>query len=56
MLDYLKEQLKIEKTITFGTIEGKYTYLINPGDFNRVVKLVKTRYCTPVIFREDFSK
>lgn len=44
MLAYLKKQLRIEKTVTFGTIEGKYTYLIKPGDFNRVVKLVKRQF------------
>ncbi|MBS7303057.1 MAG: hypothetical protein KIG50_02845 [Lachnospiraceae bacterium] len=44
MLDYLKKQLEIEKIVTFGTIEGKYTYLIKPGDFNRVVKLIKVRF------------
>lgn len=44
MLAYLKRQLQIEKTVTFGTIEGKYTYLIKPGDFNRVVKLVKSQF------------
>ena len=43
-LPYLKKQLRIEKTVTFGTIEGKYTYLIKPGDFNRVVKLVKRQF------------
>lgn len=44
MLEYLKGQLKIERTVTFGTIEGKYTYFINPGDFNKVVKLMKREY------------
>lgn len=44
MIDYLKTQLGIEKTVTFGTIEGKYTYLIQPGDFNRVVKYMKKVY------------
>ena len=44
MIDYLKSQLGIEKTITFGTIEGKYTHLICPGDFNRVVKWMKKEY------------
>ena len=44
MLDYLKKQLEIEKIVTFGTIEGKYTYLIKPGDFNRVVKLIMGRF------------
>lgn len=44
MIDYLKTRLGIEKTVTFGTIEGKYTYLIQPGDFNRVVKYMKKVY------------
>ncbi len=44
MLEYLKGQLKIGRTVTFGTIEGKYTHLICPGDFNRVVKLMKREY------------
>ena len=44
MIDYLKSQLGIEKTVTFGTIEGKYTHLIRPGDFNRVVKWMKKEY------------
>jgi len=41
MLDYLKKRLNINKTVTFGTIEGKYTYTIAPGEFNQVVKLMK---------------
>jgi len=41
MLDYLKDRLGIEETVTFGTIEGKYTYTVAPGEFNSVVKLMK---------------
>jgi len=41
MLDYLKDKLSVKKTVTFGTLEGKYDYIIRPGDFNRVVKLMK---------------
>jgi len=41
MLDYLKDKLDINRTVTFGTIEGKYTYTIEEGEFNRVVKLMK---------------
>lgn len=44
MLSYLKEYVNVEKVITFGTIKGKYTYVINPGDSNRVVKLIKNEY------------
>lgn len=41
MLDYLKDKYEIANTVTFGTLEGKYTYTILPGDFDRVVKLMK---------------
>jgi len=41
MLDYLKEKTGISRTVSYGTIEGKYTHIIEPGDFNRVVKLMK---------------
>lgn len=44
MIDYLKKKVNAEKFITFGTIEGKYDYLINPGDFNKVVKLMKKEF------------
>jgi len=42
MLDYLTDKLNITNTVTFGTIEGKYTHTIKSGDFNRVVKLMKS--------------
>lgn len=41
MLDYLKEKMNISQTVTFGTIEGKYTHCIDAGDFNRVVNIMK---------------
>lgn len=41
MIDYLKQKVKVEDIVTFGTIKGRYDYFINPGDFNRVVKLMK---------------
>lgn len=41
MLDYLKQKLGIEHTVTFGTIEGKYDYMIEAGDFNKVVKIMR---------------
>lgn len=41
MLDYLKEKIGVDKTVTFGTIEGKYTHIIEAGEFNQVVKLMK---------------
>ncbi len=41
MLHYLKETQETSDIVTFGTIKGKYTYCIDAGDFNRVVKLMK---------------
>lgn len=43
MLDYLKQKLGIENTVTFGTIEGKYDYIIEAGDFNKVVKIMRRK-------------
>ena len=44
MIDYLKNQIVPERIVTFGTIPDKYDYVINPGDFNKVVKLIKKEY------------
>lgn len=44
MLIYLKEFVKVDKVITFGTIKDRYTYVIEPGDSNRVVKLIRKEY------------
>ncbi|MCR4961355.1 MAG: HAD hydrolase family protein [Lachnospiraceae bacterium] len=41
MTDYLLKTVNISTVTTFGTIPGKYTYLIEPGDSNAVVKLIK---------------
>lgn len=39
MLEYLKQELVVEKTITFGSIEGSYDRIVEPGDANGVVKV-----------------
>lgn len=44
MLLYLKEYVKVSKVISFGTIPDQYTYLIEPGDSNQVVKLIRKEY------------
>lgn len=44
MLLYLKENYKIEKMVTFGTVPNKYDVLLNDGSFNEMVKLVRRRY------------
>ena len=37
MIDYLKKELSMNKTVAFGSIEGQYDYLIQPGDSNTVM-------------------
>lgn len=44
MIDYLKKKVNTSRFITFGTIEGKYDYIIKPGDFNKVVKYMRKEY------------
>jgi len=44
MLLYLKEKYSITKTVTFGTVEGKYDVIVKEELFDEVVKLVRKRY------------
>jgi hypothetical protein len=44
MIDYLKEELQVEKLITFGSIEGRYTHIVDHGDSNQVVRTMKKEY------------
>ena len=44
MLKYLKNYLGIEKTVTFGSIEGKYDVIVGAGDTNKVVREIRKRY------------
>lgn len=41
---YLKEMLGLEKTITFGSVEGCYDVVVGPGDTNKVVHELKKKY------------
>ena len=50
MLQNLEALLDIEKTITFGSIEGKYDVFIANSDRNIMVKELKKRY-EPVDFK-----
>jgi hypothetical protein len=34
----------VEKTVTFGSIEGRYDILVRPGDMNYVVHMLKKLY------------
>lgn len=51
MAGYLKHMLGFEKTVTFGSIPGRYDVLIGPGDTNKVVRELKRRYETIKILR-----
>ena len=44
MLLYLQQYVDVSKIVTFGTIKDRYTYLIEPGDSNKVVRLIKKEY------------
>ena len=41
MIELLKRRVKPEKVITFGTIPGKYDYVVREGDTNEVVHKMK---------------
>lgn len=44
MLDYLTQVVDVKEIETFGTVPDKYTYLIEPGDSNAVVKMIKQKF------------
>lgn len=44
MTDYLAQRLSVENIVTFGSIEGSYTYTIDRGDSNQVVRLIKKEF------------
>lgn len=44
MIGYLKQMLHLEKTMTFGTIPGRYDEMVEPGDVNQVVHTLKRKY------------
>lgn len=50
MIDYLKTQIQIEKTVTFGSIEGGYDVVVHGSDNNKVVKTLAKMY-EPVIWK-----
>ncbi len=41
MIAYLKQQTGLEKTVTFGSIEGKYDVLVKEYDHDKVVRTLK---------------
>lgn len=44
MIAYLKEMLELDKTVTFGSIPGKYDKVVESGDTNQVVNMLKKLY------------
>lgn len=44
MVQYLKEMTGLSKTVTFGSIPGRYDVVVEPGDTNRVVHVLKQMY------------
>lgn len=44
MLEYLQKQLGVEKVISFGSLPDTYTYQIQDGESDKVVKLIKKEY------------
>jgi hypothetical protein len=44
MIEYLKTMVEVNKTVTFGSIEGRYDVVVNPGDTNKVVHMVRKIY------------
>lgn len=44
MIAHLVSELDVTRTVTFGSIEGKYDVLIEDNDSNKVVKTIKKMY------------
>ena len=44
MTAYLKKMMQLEKTVTFGSIEGRYDYVVDSRDSNQVVHTLKKLY------------
>lgn len=44
MLDYLKTMTGLDKTVTFGSIEGKYDVTVKEGEADKVAKTLKRMY------------
>ncbi len=44
MLEHLINEVNCDKVVTIGTVPGKTDYVVEPGDSNRVVRLIKSVY------------
>lgn len=56
MLEYLKESLNITKTVTFGSVEGRYDFTIQDHDVNKVVKTMEKIYEPYFWKKEEVSR
>lgn len=54
MIQYLKEMIQVEKTVTFGSVPNRYDVIVRPGDTNKVVHILKKQY-EPLWFRKRDS-
>ena len=52
MLEQLIKEVNCDRVITIGTIPGRTDYVVEPGDSNRVVKLIKSIY-EPFWWKKD---
>lgn len=50
MLDYLKQETGLNKTVTFGSVEGKYDVVIDEFDNNKVAHTLKKMY-EPLVWK-----
>lgn len=50
MIEYLKKEIGVERSVTFGSIRGKYDILIEEYDNNKVVKTLKKIY-EPLVWK-----
>lgn len=48
MLTYLKEMTGLEKTVTFGTIEGRYDVMVKKNDTSQVARTLRRMYEIPI--------
>lgn len=44
MLEHLIKEVNCDKVVTIGTVSGKTDYVVEPGDSNKVVRLIKSIY------------
>ena len=53
MIRYLQRQLGVERTITFGSVPDRDDVLIEPGDWENMVRMLKKMYEPVKIYKKD---